>query len=50
MSIQEFIDIIDELIVVDTDEGLVVNTFVKDNKITVKLKNNTMLTVTIEQN
>lgn len=49
MNIKEFIDILDELIAVDTDEGLIIDTLVKNNQITVRLKNNTVFTVTIEQ-
>ena len=48
MSIQEFVDILDELIVVDTEEGLVSSTYVKENEITVKFHDKTTLTLKIE--
>ena len=48
MSIQEFVDILEELIVVDTEEGLVSGTYVKENEITVKFYDKTTLTLKIE--
>ena len=47
---QEFVELLDELIAVETDEGLIANTYADGNKIKVILCNNNLFTITVEQN
>jgi len=49
MKVQEFIEILDELITVDTEEGLIEKTSVARNIITVNFHDKTKLTVRVEQ-
>ena len=49
MKLHEFVEMLDELITVDTDEGVIEETSITDNKITVTLYDKTKLIVTVEQ-
>ena len=50
MSMQEFIEILDELIAVDTEDGLIKDTYTDDNTITVNMYDGKKFTVSIREN
>lgn len=50
MDIQEFIDLLHELIVVDTDDGLVESTSLEGQIITVNLADGTSYKVSVAKN
>ena len=50
MSMQEFIEILDELIAVDTEEGLVKDTYADESTITVNMFDGKKFTVSVKEN